>query len=141
MQKKTGELDFELKRSKSVHDYIKANDGEFTEGGFHTHLNELISQCGKPKSRIIAAACVSQPYFYNITRGEKRPERDTVIKLTFGLGLGAEQCERLLTLAGHGAFYVRRKKDAVLKFALVNGHTLAEADEMLARHGFSILTD
>ncbi|MCL2605518.1 MAG: hypothetical protein FWD90_13675 [Defluviitaleaceae bacterium] len=141
MHKKTGELDFELKRSRNIHHYIKANEGEFDDKNFYSLFKAFITESGKTKAKIIADAFVSVPYFYNLLRGEKRPTRDIVVKLSFGLGLSLEDSERLLKTAGYGSFYVRHKRDAILKYALENNYNLTETDEMLGKHGFSIISE
>ncbi|MCL2499881.1 MAG: hypothetical protein FWE90_06040 [Defluviitaleaceae bacterium] len=139
MHKKTDELDFELKRSRNIHHYIKTNEDEFDDKNFYGLLKTFIAESGKTKAKIIADAFVSVPYFYDLLRGEKRPARDIVVKLSFGLSLSLENCERLLKTAGYGGFYVRHKKDAILKFAIENNFNLTDTDELLGKHGFSIM--
>ncbi|MCL2216867.1 MAG: hypothetical protein FWB91_07575 [Defluviitaleaceae bacterium] len=141
MPKRTDELSFELETSKNIHKYMETNEAEFDDKNFYSFLSVLISDSGKPKTRIVADSCISEPYLYNLLRGEKRPTRNSVIKLAFGLGLTLETTERLLMLAGHSSFYVRHKRDALLKHALQNNMTICEADNLLVGYGFSVMTE
>ena len=141
MFKKTDELDFELKNADSIHNFISDNEAEFDDKNFYKLMNTLITESGKGKPQIAAASHISEPYMYNLVNGQKRPTRDTVIKLSFGLCLPLATCERLLKLAGYGGFYVRHKRDTILKFALENGCSLVEADELLVKYGFSLMSE
>jgi len=141
MAKRTDELDFELKNSESIENFIETNESEFDDKNFYKLLNILIMESGKSKPKIAADSFISEPYMYNIVKGEKRPTRDTVIRLVFGMGLSLEIAERLLKLAGHSSFYVRHKRDSILKFAIESSLNLAEADELLGKYDYSIMGD
>jgi len=141
MLKKTDELNFELENTQCVHSYITANDSEFDDKVFCNFFNSLIDRCGKSKTKIAADACISEPYLYEIIRGVKRPTRNIVIKLAFALGSSLETTERLMMLAGHSSFYVRHKRDSLLKYAFQNGLSISEADSLLVEYGFSVMTE
>ena len=141
MAKKTDELDFELENTDSIEDFLNANEAEFDDKNFYSLLNTLIAESGKSKFKIAADSGISEPYMYNLVKKEKRPMRDTVIKLSFGLKLSVETTERLLKLSGYSGFYVRHKRDAILKFAVEHDYSLLEADVLLGHHGFSIMPE
>ena len=136
--KKTSELGFELENTQSIYSFIKENESEFDEKKFYGFLAALVKESGKSKTKIVDDACISEPYLYDILRGEKRPSRDTVIKLAFGLEVDAETASRLMMLAGYSGFYLRRKRDALLQFALQNNMNIMEAEVLLAKHGFTV---
>jgi len=139
--KKTSELGFELENTQSIYSFIKENESEFDEKNFYDFLATLVRESGKSKTKIVDGACISEPYLYDILRGEKRPSRDTVIKLAFGLAVDAETASRLMMLAGYSGFYLRRKRDALLQFALQNNMNIMEAEVLLAKHGFTIYSE
>ena len=141
MFKKTDELEFELKNTSNLSSFLSANEAEFDDHNFYKLLNALVAECTKSKPKIAIDSNISEPYMYNLVKGQKRPTRNTIIKLSFGLGIRAETAERLLKLAGYGGFYVRHKRDAILKFALENGHSLAKSEELLSKHGLTIMLD
>lgn len=137
----TEELDFELKNADSIHSYISVNEAMFDDRNFYSFLDALVTESSKSKAKIAADSCISEPYLYNLIHGEKRPTRNMVIKLAFGLLLPLETTERLMKLAGYSEFYVRHKRDSILKFAIQNNLTLMEADRLLAEYGFSIMSE
>lgn len=141
MYKKTDELDFELKNTHDLDSFLTDNALEFDDKNFYKLLAVFMEESGKSKSAIAVESCISEPFIYNLSKAEKRPARDTVIKLSFGLGLSLESAERLLKLAGYSGLYVRNKRDSILKFALENGLSLFEADSLLVKYGYSIVPD
>lgn len=137
----TADLDDKLKSTNDIQSYLSENEAEFDDKNFYTLLNTLIAESCKTKAKIAADSCISEPYLYNLINGEKRPTRDVVIKLSFGLCLSLKTTERLLKLAGYSNFYVRRKRDSILKYAFMNNLSLMEADDLLVEHGFSTMTE
>ena len=137
----TNNLDESLEGSNNIHDFIVANEDEFDDKNFYSLLNSLIAESGKSKGKVAADSWISEPYMYNLVKGEKRPTRDTVIKLCFGLQISLKTAERLLKLAGYDEFYVRRKRDAILKFAVDNSLSITEAEDLLLKYGLSIIDE
>jgi len=141
MSKRTAELGFELENSQSIHSYMESNEAEFDDKNFYSFLSTLITDSGKPKTKIVADSFISEPYLYDLLRGNKRPTRNIVIKLAFGLGLTLETTERFLMLAGYRSFYARHKRDSLLKYAFINNMNISEADNLLVEYGFSVMTE
>ena len=137
--KKTDELEFELTHTKSIQTYMEENAAHFNEEAFVQYLSALVKQCGKTKTKIAADSHLSEPFLYNLLRAEKRPTKESVVKLAFGLSLDLPKTERLLQLAGHSRFYVRQKKDSLLMHAIQNNMDITEADNLLAGYGFSVV--
>ena len=141
MAKNTDELDFELKNTDSLDDFLQINEAEFDDKNFYKLLSQYIQESGKSKFGIAVDSGISEPYMYNLIKVEKRPTRNTVIKLSLGLKLSIKSTERLLKLAGYSGFYVKHKRDSILKFAVENNFSLAEADELLVKYSLSTITD
>ena len=140
MAKNTDELDFELRNADSLDDFLQTNEAQFDDKKFYRLLSQYIRESGRSKFGIAVDSGVSEPYMYNLIKGEKRPTRDMVIKLSFGLKLALEPTERLLKLAGYSGFYVRHKRDSILKFAIENNLGIGEADELLVKYGLLTVT-
>lgn len=134
MAKKTGELDFELENTSNLDEFLQNNETEFDDKNFYKLLNQHIKQSGKSKFKIAADSGISESYMYNLVNGQKRPARDTIIKLSFSLNLPLESIDRLLKLAGYSGLYVKHKRDSIIKFAIENSVTLWEVDELLIKY-------
>ena len=141
MFKSTDELAFELANTPDIADYMHNNQHQPDPQAFHALLGELITASGLSKTKIATAACLSEPYLYNLIRGDKHPSRNKVLQLAFGLGIDMAQTERLLQLAGHNAFYTRNKRDALVQYALGQCMNIHEADGLLMTYGFSMMTE
>jgi hypothetical protein len=141
MYKKTEELDKELSATVSIKSFLIDNADEFEQMSFCHLLNKYVIESGKSKFTIALESCLSEPFIYNLLNAEKRPTRDTVIKLSFGLNLNVKSTEQLLKLAGYRGLYVRHKRDVILKFAIENRLSLLEADEVLNEYGYQIVTE
>ena len=139
MFKKTDDLAFELANTNNIHCFLSANEAEFDDKNFYKFLNSLILESRKSKPKLAKDSHISEPYMYNLVKGQKHPTRDTVIKLSFGLNLPTDTAERLMNLAGYGGFYVRHKRDSILKFVLESGHDVAKADELLLEYGLPLM--
>jgi hypothetical protein len=137
----TSGLNTALENVDNIHDFIINYEAAFDDKNFYSLLNSLITKSGKSKGRVAIDSWISEPYMYNLIKGEKRPTRDTVIKLSFGLQLPLEVTERLLKLAGYDVFYVRRKRDAILKFGVHNSLSITEVEELLMQYGLSLITE
>jgi len=139
MLKSTDDLNIELITTYDIHNYVADNAAELDNVNFIDFLTALIDQCGKSKVALSDDACISEPFLYNILNAKKKPSRDSVIKLAFGLELDVETTERLLMLAGYRNFYVRHKRDALLKHARRNNMDTIEANNLLKQHGFKLV--
>ncbi len=137
----TADLDSKLTNTNNIQSYISDNEAAFDDKNFYSLLSTIIAESGKTKAKIAADSCISEPYLYNLINGVKRPTRDVVIKLSFGLCLPLETTERLLKLAGYSSFYVRHKRDSILKYAFMNSLSLMEANDLLVENGFSLMTE
>ena len=61
------------------------------------------------------------------------------MRLAFGFPLTLEETQRLLRLGGCGEWYVRRKRDAYLMFALEKGYDVMQTNELLYEKGVEII--
>ena len=76
----------------------------------------------------------------NITTGKRRPSRNKLLCLFFGMGLDAEAVQYVLKHCGYPPLYLKNRRDSVILFALQNGFTLLQANEILFEHGEAVLS-
>jgi transcriptional regulator with XRE-family HTH domain len=139
VKKRTDELESEIKDTKDIEKYIRDNAGEFNGGMFLRTLKEHYANSGLTQEAIANRSMLSHGYVNNILQNIKRPSRDTIVKLAFGLSLNVDDTNRLLKLAGHGELYPRLERDAVILFCLNKGVNLIEANELLQQRLESVL--
>lgn len=95
-------------------------------------LRDLLDQAGCSAPEWMAAVNVSKSYGYQILRGERTPGRDILLRTALALGLSLGETQRLLAVSGCGALYPRVRRDAAVIFALNQGMSLWEAEDLLS---------
>jgi transcriptional regulator with XRE-family HTH domain len=133
MTKRTDELAAEIKSTNDIETYIRENTSEFSSEMFQRTFKEFCVMSGMSQEGIAERSMLSHGFVNNLLNNAKRPSRDTVIKLAFGLGLNVEDTSRLLKLAGHGELYPRMERDAIILFCLNKGVTLIDTNILLQK--------
>ena len=101
----------------------------------------LIRQKKRKRADVVRDSGLEKAYVYQIFNGEKKPSRDKLIAIAFGLHLDAEETQRMLKLGGCSELYARVARDAVILFAVQRGMDIAAADDLLYSNGFPTLLD
>ena len=79
--------------------------------------------------------------FTKFSRGEKKPSRDKLIAIAFGLHLNVEETQRMLKLGRHSELYARVARDAVILFAIQREKDIWETDDLLTDKGLPTILD
>ena len=94
---------------------------------------------GLKKSDVVKRSMLGN-YAYNIINGDrKKPERDKLIMLCFGLRLTAEEANRLLKMSSNGELYIRNPRDLVIIYALDRNQSVIDTNEALDAMGEDLL--
>lgn len=108
-------------------------------------LSEYLSQqlCQKDLrvADVVRDSGLTKSYVHQIFNGEKKPSRDKLIAIAFGLRLNAEETQRMLKLGGCSELYPRIARDAAILFSIQHGVDIWEADKLLYNNGFPTLHD
>ncbi|MDD6484491.1 MAG: hypothetical protein PUF72_07945 [Clostridiales bacterium] len=137
--KTTDELLKILNKTKNLDDYIDENLQSFIDTDLKAYLEKLLEEKDLKKSEVIQKANLSQIHAYKIFSGERRPGRDKLLCLCFGMGLGLKETQLALRLADHNPLYPRLRRDSVIIFAINEGASLMECNEALFDMGEDIL--
>jgi len=140
MDKSTNNLYNEIRDTEDIDLYLENNQDEFNDNPFISYLNNLISIKSLKKSDLIVSANISKQYLYELfTNKKKKPSRETVIKLAFGLKLDLEETNLLLKRAGYSSLYPRIKRESVIIYCLLKGKNLIETNIILEEKELDIL--
>lgn len=131
MKKSTQELLEVLTKSKSIQNYIDENDESFSDCTLSEYVNTLALKKNLSKSEVVRGSNLSTVYAYKIFSGERAPKRDKLLALAFGLKLDLDETQRMLKIGGAGALYPRIKRDSVIIFAIKEGLSLIDCNELL----------
>ena len=139
--KNTTELETELSEADDVKKFLDDNAENFRKFTLAEYLRRLLEEKNLSKAQVIRASELDATYAHHIFSGRKNPSREKILSLALAMGLMAKETDYLLYYAGHSKLYVRDTWDAVIIFALENGKTVLETDELLSDSNFAPLID
>ena len=119
-----------LSKTNNIGRFIK-NNCEAMLPPLHEHLHNLRADKGESAEAIIKRAEIERSYGHQIFKGTKKPSRDKVIQLAFGLELDLPQTQILLKMANYGELYPKIKRDAAIIFCLNQHKSVLETQEIL----------
>ena len=114
MKKTTEELLETLKKENSINHYFNNNTEEFIKSSLSEYLNQLLYEKDINKTKAIEKSNLNNIYAYEIFSGKKKPSRNKLLQLIFGMELDLESSQKLLRLAGLSPLYPRNKRDSIM---------------------------
>lgn len=139
MKKSTDELLNQLKKKTNIEEFFKENGDELIFDSLSAMVTFFMNQKGLKKADVVRRSMLGN-YAYSIINGNrKKPERDKLIMLCFGLKLTSEETNRLLKMSSNGELYVRNPRDLVLIYALDRNQSVIEANNKLEELGLDEL--
>ncbi len=106
---------------------------------FHVYLSELCRAMDQVPERVIKRSSIERTYGHQLFNGLRRPSRDKVIQLAFGLGLDIKDTQKLLDMAQKNRLYPRIKRDAAVLYCLDRHMDIIETQSMLHELGLTLL--
>jgi hypothetical protein len=139
VKKSTDELLNQLKKKTNIEEFFKENGSELIFDSLSEMVTFFMNQKGLKKADVVRRSMLGN-YAYSIINGNrKKPERDKLIMLCFGLKLTSEETNRLLKMSSNGELYVRNPRDLVLIYALDRNQSVIEANNKLEELGLDEL--
>ena len=129
-EKSTDEL-LKILRSKQNFDEYLREEPAFYTGKMEDELAELLTKKNLKKAEIIKRSGLDRTYGNQIFSGIRKPTRDKLLALGFGMGLTVEEMQRLLKVSEYPALYVKNKRDSIILFCLDKEVSLIETNELL----------
>ena len=130
MQSITKELLEELKNASDIEAFFKTHKNQFIDKTTATYLNELIGVKGLTVSSVAKASGAGE-YVYKIFKGDRKPSRDILISIAFGMKLSLEETQLLLRISKFAILDSRDKRDSIIIYGLTHGITVFQTDDML----------
>lgn len=130
----TEELNHQIEEATDIEDYLISNREHMLSGSLSEHLTALLAEKKISKADVVRGSLLDRAYVYQIFSGEKRPSRDKLLALAFGLRLTGDETQKMLKLSGNRELYARDERDAVILFALQHHKTIMETNELLDVH-------
>lgn len=135
----TRELWQRLLDAPSVEAYLAENAGACMLPPFCDYITGLCVACGEKPEHVINRSGIERSFGHRLFSGERRPSRDTVLRLAFAFGLDVEGAQRLLEVAHLSPLHPRIMRDAVIAFCLHRRMTLMDAQQTLYDNGLPLM--
>ena len=139
MKKTTGELIDSLKRKDTVDDFLSENGNELLFDTLPDWIEFHMIKKGLGKADVVKESNISRTYAYQIINGDKKPSRDKLIMLCFGLRLSLDETQHILKRNGYSELYPRDLRDSVIIFGILHENTVIDLNILLAEKNLSIL--
>lgn len=139
LETSTASVKDDLKNADSFSDFLKKNEENMLMQSLSEHLMNLLNQKNLRIADVVRDSGLDKAYVYQIFGGMKKPSRDKLIAVAFGMHLNEEDTQRLLKIAGHSELYPKIARDALILFSIQHGKSIWQTDEALYDYGFPLL--
>ena len=129
--KDTEQLENELCTSDDVKKFLDDNAENFRRFTLADYLKKLLDEKNLTRAQVIRDSQLDEGYANHIFAGRKNPSREKILSLALAMKLLPKEADYLLYYAGHNKLYARNERDAVFSFALENGKTVLQTNELL----------
>ena len=126
----TEDLLNELKNTSDLQSFFDTHEKDFLTGTTVSYLNELMSVKNTTVSSIAKNSGVGE-YLYKIFNGERKPSRDILISVAFGMKLSFNETQLLLRISKFAILDARDKRDSIIIYGLTHGFTILQTDDIL----------
>lgn len=128
-----------LGKAADFYDFLAMNQENMLTLTLSEYLMMLLKQKELKRADVVRESGLEKAYVYQIFDGEKKPSRDKLIALAFGLHLDKEETQRMLKLSGCSELYPRMERDALILFNIQHGKGITETDDALYERGLDTL--
>ena len=138
--KKTDDLRQELMESEELDRFLAENQESFEAENCGALLQRLYEGAVFSKAELARRSGMSTVYLYQVFSGRRRPSRDRMLCLCFGLECPVETTQELLKRGGFLPLYPKNRRDAIILYALSRGLTLQETNDRLFKENEETLS-
>ena len=132
-RKSTGDLRLAMDAAAGLDQYIRENEGSFSDRSLQELLGELYARRPESKAGLARRSGMSEVYLHQVFSGRRKPSRDRLLCLCVGMKLSLEETQRLLDQATYARLYPRVRRDAVICYGVIHGMPLDQINEALYR--------
>jgi len=127
----TSNLMNRLFQEKNLECFLEKNGLHMKLPSLQEYLQEKCHEKGMIPERIANRGGIESSYCHQIFKGSRKPSRDKVIQLAFGLSLDLNETQKILRIAGHSLLYPRVERDAAVIFCLHRKKSMVETQTLL----------
>lgn len=129
--KSTDILRQELMDSVDINDFLNNNEEHFYQDSVAQLINQIFLKKNMSKAQLAKQSGISEIYLHRIFSGFRKPSRDRLICLCFGLSATLDEVQELLTHCGYARLHPKIRRDAIILYGLLHGSNLFEINHQL----------
>ena len=126
----TEELLKELTNASDIESFFDAYENKLMTQTTADYLNDMVKIKNIYISAIVRDSGVGE-YVYKIFGGDRKPSRDILISIAFGMKLSLEETQMLLRISKFAILDSREKRDSIIIFGITHGLSVYQTDDML----------
>lgn len=130
-KKNTDDLQQELMQSSDLNRFLCENKSRFSNEGVTEILNRIFKKKHMTKATLAKQAGMSEIYLHQIFAGRRKPSRNKLLCLCFGMEASIEETQELLKLCGLAQLYPKLKRDAIIYYGILHQVSLFEINDKL----------
>jgi hypothetical protein len=138
-ESRTSALLRRLFNTPDLEQFMESNSAELGLPAFHIYITQLCKSSGEVPEQAIQRAGIERTYGHQLFNGTRKPSRDKVIQLAFGLKLDLEGAQKLLQIAQKSPLYPKIKRDAAILYCINHHQDLMETQSVLESLGLTLL--
>ena len=116
-----------------IETFIEENADDLKPVKLHEFLCALRKKSGISVAQIVLQCNIDRNYLHQILNGTRKPSRDKLIQLAFGMKMDEETTQDMLKIAQMSPLYPRILRDAAILRCIHDGKSFADAQETLSR--------
>lgn len=136
---KLTEVLHQIDGTAKLQDYVDNLEEKPAWGSFQEYYNSLPKVADMDKADIIRRTNIERSYGYQLLKGTRSPGRDKTLLFCIAAGLDLHETDRALRSAGEPVLYSRKRRDAIIIFAINEHLNVSDTQELLEQFGERIL--
>ncbi len=129
--KDTNDLKQELMETANLDQFLFDNQDSFSNTNVSDLLNQLFQKKKISKASLAKKSGMSEVYLHQLFSGRRKPSRNRLLCICFGLQASLEETNLILKESGFAQFYPRARRDAIIMYGLSHHMNLFEINDKL----------
>ncbi len=129
----------QLFKTSNLDRFIQRNSKEIDLPPFNVYISALCKEQGLIPEHIIKKSDIERSFGHQIFKGTRKPSRDTVLQLAFGLEANLGLTQNLLKYARCSPLYPRIKRDAAIIYCIHNKYNIVDTQTILHELNLSLI--
>ena len=133
-------MENELKKAFDVKTFLTKYKKNMFSQTLSEHLTQLLIEKGTYIPDVVKDSFLHPVYVHQIFNGKrKKPSRDKLISIAFGLHLSIDETQKLLKISGNRTLHVKDGRDAIIFHSIHNSKDVGRTNSLLIECGFEPL--